>query len=72
MTKIEVDRMTVDQIRSSEGPIELVDSVGETVGIVRRPPSAEEIARAKSRSSRGGETLTWGQLMAKVKEEVKQ
>ena len=49
MTKIEVDRMTVDQIRSSEGPIELVDSVGETVGIVRRPPSAEEIARAKSR-----------------------
>ena len=72
MTKIEIDPMTVDQIRAGEGPIELIDSIGQTVGIVRRPPTAEEIARAKFRSSRGGQTLTWGQLMAKVKEEVKQ
>ena len=72
MTKIQIDPGTVDQIRAGEGPIELVDSSGQTVGIVRRPPTADEIARAKARSSQGGQTLTWAQLLAKVREEVSQ
>ena len=72
MTKIHIDPGTVDQIRAGEGPIELVDSTGQTVGIVRRPPTDDEIARAKARSSQGGQTLTWAQLMAKVREEVSQ
>ena len=66
MIKILLDEIIVKQIRNGEGPIELVDGSGQTIGVVRRPPTAEEIARAKARASRGGPTLTWEQLMARV------
>jgi len=72
MTRIQIDHNTAEQIRSGEGPIELVDTNGQTVGMVRRPPTTAEIARAKERSSQGGATLTWAQLMAKVRAEVSQ
>ncbi len=70
MTKLEIDQSIANQLRNVEGPIELVDADGQTVGIVRRPPLASEIARAKQRASRGGETLTWAQVRTKLRQEI--
>ncbi len=70
MTRVPVADDVAAQIRNSEGPIELVDTSGETIGIVRRPPTEAEIERAKSRASQGGERLTWGQVVAKVQDGV--
>lgn len=70
MTKVSIATDVADQIRSSEGPIELVDANGQTVGIVRRPPTEEEVERARLRASQGGERLSWAQVMAKVRHEV--
>lgn len=67
MTKVEIDQQTAEQIRHGDGPIELVDSTGQTVGVVRRPPTSAEIARAKQRSSQGGETLTWDQVRTRLR-----
>lgn len=70
MIKIELDEKIVKQIRTGEGPIELVDGSGRTIGVVRRPPTVAEIARAKDRRSHGGQTLTREQLIAKVRAET--
>ena len=70
MTKVEIDNTIAEQIRSVETPIELVDSNGQTVGVVRRPPTESEIARAKQRASHGGETLTWAQVRTKLRQEI--
>jgi hypothetical protein len=66
MTKVAIAEEVAAQIRASEGPIELVDSSGRTIGLVRRPPTEAEIERARSRSSRGAHRLSWGELVAKV------
>ena len=68
MTRVAVADDIALQIRNGEGPIELVDPSGQTVGIVRRPPTDSEIERAKRRASQGGERLTWAQVVAKVKD----
>ncbi len=70
MTKIPIAEDVANQIRSGEGPIELVDTNGQTVGIVRRPPTEAEIHRARQRVSHGRQRLTWAQVMAKVRHEV--
>jgi formylglycine-generating enzyme required for sulfatase activity len=70
MTKVSIAADVADQIRSGEGPIELVDANGQTIGIVRRPPTEAEIERARRRASHGGERLSWAQVMAKVRHEV--
>jgi hypothetical protein len=70
MIKIELDEKIVQQIRNGEGPIELVDGSGQTIAVVRRPPTPDEIARAKARASHGGQTLTWDELMTKVRVET--
>ncbi len=70
MSKIQVDQLIAEKIRNFEGPIELVDSNGQTVGVVRRPPTEAEIERAKQRSSRGGETLTWAHVRTKFRQEI--
>jgi len=70
MIKIELNDQIAKQIRTGEGPIELVDGSGQTIGVVRRPPTANEIARAKARASHGGQTLTWEQLLTKVRAET--
>ncbi len=54
MTKVSIAEDVAEQIRSSEGPIELVDANGQTIGVVRRPPTVAEIERARSRVSRDG------------------
>jgi hypothetical protein len=70
MTKVTVDHAIAEKIRGLEGPIELVDSDGRTVGMVRRPPTESEIERAGQRASRGGQTLTWAQVRAKFQMEI--
>ena len=44
MIKIVVQSEIAEQIRHSDGPIELVDDQGMRVGVVRRPPTDQEIA----------------------------
>ena len=70
MTRISVADDVASKIRESEGPIELVDASGQTIGIVRRPPTESEITRAKSRASQGGQRLTWDQVVAKLQDET--
>ena len=70
MTKVAIAEEVAAQIRSSEGPIELVDANGQTIGVVRRPPTEAEIERARSRASRDGQRLSWAQVVAKVKDGV--
>ncbi len=68
MTKVTIAEDIADRIRRSEGPIELVDPHGRTIGVVRRPPTEAEIERARSRASKDGKRLTWAQLAAKVRD----
>lgn len=70
MTRVSVADDVAAKIRESEGPIELVDATGQTIGIVRRPPSDAEIERAKNRASQGGQRLSWAQLVSKVQDGV--
>jgi hypothetical protein len=70
MTKVAIAEEIADRIRNSEGPIELVDSRGQTIGVVRRPPTEAEIERARSRASKDGKRLSWAQLAAKVRDGV--
>lgn len=68
MTKVAIAEEIAERIRSSEGPIELVDTRGQTVGFVRRPPTEAEIERAQSRASQDGKRLSWAQVAAKVRD----
>ncbi len=70
MTKVAIAEDIAERIRSSEGPIELVDAQGQTIGVVRRPPSEAEIERARSRASPDGKRLSWAQVAAKVRDGV--
>jgi hypothetical protein len=66
MIRIVVQEDFAEQIRQSDGPIELVDDQGHRVGIVRRPPTEQEIQFAKGRVGSKGPTLTVDELIAKV------
>ncbi len=70
MTKVAIAEEIAERIRSSEGPIELVDAQGQTIGVVRRPPTEAEIERARSRASQDGKRLSWAQVAAKVRDGV--
>jgi hypothetical protein len=70
MTKVAIAEEIAQQIRNSEGPIELVDAQGQTIGVVRRPPTEAEIERARSRASQDGKRLSWAQVAAKVRDVV--
>lgn len=70
MTKVAIAEEIAERIRSSEGPIELVDAQGQTVGVVRRPPTEAEIERARSRASQDRKRLSWAQVAAKVRDGV--
>ncbi len=66
MIRIVVQADVADQIRRSDGQIELVDDQGNRVGLVRRPPTEEEIEYAKSRVGSTGPKFTVDELIAKV------
>ena len=68
MTKVAIAEEIAERIRNSEGPIELVDSQGHTIGVVRRPPTEAEIERARSRASQDGKRLSWAQVAARVRD----
>ena len=70
MKKVAIAEEIAERIRSSDGPIELVDSHGKTIGVVRRPPTEAEIERARSRASQDGKRLSWAQVAAKVRDGV--
>jgi len=66
MIRIVVQEEVADQIRRSDGQIELVDSQGQRLGIVRRAPTDEEIMVAKSRVGAKGPKFTVDELIAKI------
>jgi hypothetical protein len=66
MTRIVVQADVADQIRRSEGQVELVDDQGNRVGVVRRPPTEDEIRYAKSRIGSPGPKFTVDEAIAKV------
>ncbi len=66
MIRIVVQAEVADQIRRSDGRIELVDDEGNRVGFVRRPPTDDEIKFAKSRVGSCGPKFTVDELIAKV------
>lgn len=68
MTKVAVAEDLAAKIRASDGPIELVDASGQTIGLVRRPPTDTEIARARSRASSGAKRLSWAEVVAKIRD----
>jgi hypothetical protein len=70
MTKLQIDQTIAEQIRGDDSLIELIDSKGQTVGVVRRAPTELDIERAKQRASQGGETLTWAQVRTKLRQET--
>ncbi len=70
MTKVTIAEEIAERIRRSEGPIELVDSHGQTIGVVRGPPSEAEIERARNRASKDGKRLSWAQVVAKIRDGV--
>lgn len=67
MTRVTIAQEIAERIRSGEGPIELVDSYGQIIGVVRRPPSEAEIERARNRASKDGTRLSWAQVAAKIR-----
>ena len=66
MDKIVIQNEVADQIRQSQGHIELVDSQGHCVGVVRRPPTDDEIVAAKARIGINGPKFTIDEVIAKV------
>ena len=65
MIRIVVQAEVADQIRRSDWRIELVDDQGNRVGVVRRPPTEDEIQFAKSRVGGSGPKFTVDELIAK-------
>ena len=66
MIRIVVESDLADQIRRADGQVELVDDHGNRVGVVRRPPTEDEIAFAKSRIGSKGAKVTVDELIAKL------
>ena len=66
MIRIVVENDVAEQIRRSDGQIELVDGQGQRVGVVRRAPTDDEIMVAKSRVGTKGPKFTVDELIAKV------
>ncbi len=66
MIRIVVQADIADQIRRACDQVELVDDQGDCLGIVRRPPTADEIEFAKSRIGSKSPKLTVEELIAKV------
>lgn len=66
MIRVVVQNDIAEQIRQSDGQIELVDDQGRRVGVVRRPPTEQEVEFAKGRVGGTGPTFTVAELIAKV------
>jgi hypothetical protein len=77
MIRIVVQADVADQIRRSQGQVELVDDLGNRVGVVRRPPSMVAGARFRScmssamRSMYGFSLLWYGVMETSLASAVK-
>jgi hypothetical protein len=58
MIRIIIQAGMADQIRRSDGQVELVDDQGNRVAVVRRVPTEDEIKYAKSRVGSAGPKFT--------------
>ncbi len=67
MIQVVVESHVADQIRRAEGQVELVDDQGNRIGVVRRPPTEDDIRFAKSRIGSKGPKVTVDELITKVK-----
>ncbi len=66
MIRVVVQNEVAEQIRRSDGQVELVDPSGNRLGVVRRPPTEEEIKFARTRVGAPGPKFTVDELIAKV------
>ena len=66
MIRITVQADVAEQIRRSDGQVELVDEMGNRLGVVRRPPTDEEIRFAKSRVGKSGPKVSFDEFITKV------
>ncbi|WP_254506931.1 hypothetical protein [Anatilimnocola floriformis] len=66
MNRIVIQKDVAEQIRQADGQIELVDDQGHRVGVVRRPPTQQEIQFAKSRVGSQSPKFTMAELIAKI------
>ncbi len=66
MIQIVIQAGIADQIRRSEGQVELVDDQGNLVAVVRRAPTEDEIKQAKSRVGSAGPRFSVDELIAKI------
>lgn len=66
MIRITVQAVVADQIRRSDGRVELVDEKGNRLGIVQCPATDEEVQFAKSRMGTPGPKVTFDELIARV------
>lgn len=66
MIRIILQADVAEQIRRSDGQVELVDEMGNRLGVVRRPPTDEEIRLAKSRMGKSGPKVSFDELIARV------
>jgi hypothetical protein len=66
MIRIVVQADMADELRRSEGQVELVDVQGNRLGILHRGPTEDEIQYAKSRVGSAGPKFTIDEVIAKV------
>ena len=67
MVQIVANEQLLRDLENVEGVVELVDANGKCVGIITRPPSAEDIRIAKERLSGDGPRYTTKQVLAHLK-----
>lgn len=66
MIRIVVRSDIANQIRNANGLVELIDEQGNRLGIVRHPPTEDEIEFAKARMGSTGPKVTIDELIAKI------
>ena len=69
MTKIVVQPEIAAAIASADGIVELVDHEGRSLGRFQRPPTTQEIERARERTKRRGERVTLDGMLSKFAEQ---
>ena len=66
MIQIIIQADIADQIRRSEGQVELIDDKGNRIGVIRRLPTEDEVQIARSRIASPGPKLTMDEVISKL------
>ncbi len=67
MVQIVADEQLLRELEKVEGIIELVDASGNCVGIITRPPSADDVRIVKERLQSNGPRYTTKQVLSHLK-----